>query len=107
MTSDTDPNSFRPINIEFLAKGTGDSFDICLQSDSETFVKFASTDPKHQDKVLRLLEEGEIDQEFYIREDDLFKYYQYATQSLRLVMNDPNVPLETKTKKYMRCPKGR
>ena len=49
MTSDTDLNIFRPINIEFLAKGTGDSFDIFLQSDSETFVKFASTDPKHQD----------------------------------------------------------
>ena len=82
MTSDTGSNSFRPINIEFLAKGTGDSFDIFLQSDSENFVKFASTDPKHQDKVLRLLEEGEIDQEFYIREEDLFKYYQYATKSL-------------------------
>ena len=82
MTSDTDSNNFRSINIEFLAKGTGDAFDIFLQSDSETFVKFASTDPKHQDKVLRLLEEGEIEQEFYIREEDLFKYYQYATKSL-------------------------
>ena len=47
MTSDTDPNSFRPLNIEFLVKGTGDSFDIFLQSDSEIIVKFTSTDPKH------------------------------------------------------------
>ena len=106
MTSDTGSNSFRPINIEFLAKGTGDSFDIFLQSDSENFVKFASTDPKHQDKVLRLLEEGEIDQEFYIREEDLFKYYQYATQSLRSVMSNPNVPLETKTKKVYEVSQG-
>jgi len=104
MTSDS--NNFRPVNIEFLAKGTGDSFDIFLQSDSENFVKFASTDPKHQDKVLRLLEEGEIDQEFFIREEDLFKYYQYATQSLRSVMNDPNVPLETKTKKIYEVSQG-
>ena len=78
-----------------------------LQSNSETFVKFASTDPKHQEKVLRLLDEGEIEQEFYIREEGLFKYYQYATQSLRSVMNILNVPIETKTKKYMRCPKER
>jgi HD-GYP domain-containing protein (c-di-GMP phosphodiesterase class II) len=106
MTSDTHSNSFRPVNIEFLAKGAGESFDIFLQSDSETFVKFASTDPKHQDKVLRLLEEGEIDQEFYIREEDLFKYYQYATQSLRSVMNNPKVPLETKTKKIYEVSQG-
>jgi hypothetical protein len=82
MTSYTDPNSFRPFNIEFLVRGTGDSFDIFLQSDSETFVKFTSTDPKHQGKVLGLLEEGVIDQAFYIREEDLYKYYQYATKSL-------------------------
>jgi HD-GYP domain-containing protein (c-di-GMP phosphodiesterase class II) len=106
MTSNTGSNSFRPVNIEFLAKGTGDSFDNFFQSDSETFVKFASTDPKHQDKVLRLLEEGEIEQEFYIREEDLFKYYQYATQSLRSVMNNPNVPLETKTKKIYEVSQG-
>lgn len=106
MTSDTKPNSFRPINIEFLAKGKGESFDIFLKSDSENFVKFASTDPKHQDKVLRLLEEGEIEQDFYIHEEDLFKYYNYATQSLRSVMNNPNVPLETKTKKVYEVSKG-
>ena len=106
MTTEIDPKSFRPINIEFLAKGTGESFDIFFRSDSENFVKFASTDPKHQDKVLRLLEEGEIEQEFYIREEDLFKYYKYATQSLRNVMDDPNVPLETKTKKVYEVSKG-
>ena len=65
-----------------MVKGTGDSFDIFLQSDSEIFVKFTSADPKHQGKVLSLLEEGEIDQTFYIREEDLYKYYQYATKSL-------------------------
>lgn len=104
MTSES--NSFRPVNIEFLAKVEGDSFDIFLQSNSETFVKFTSTDPKHQEKVLRLLDEGEIEQEFYIREEDLFKYYQYATQSLRSVMNIPNVPIETKTKKIYEVSQG-
>jgi hypothetical protein len=49
MTADTEENSFRPIDIEFLAKGTGESFDIFLKSDSDNYVKFASTDPKHQD----------------------------------------------------------
>ncbi|MEK9628723.1 MAG: HD domain-containing protein [Nitrospinota bacterium] len=106
MTSQTEHKNYRPINIEFLAKGSGDSFDIFLESDSGTFVKFASTDPRHQDKVLRLLEEGDFEQEFFIKEEDLFKYYQYATKSLRSVMNDPKVPVETKTRKVYEVSKG-
>ena len=81
MTSDTDPNRFRPLNIKFLIKERATHLTF-FQSDSETFVKFTSTDPKYQGKVLRLLKEGESDQAFYIREEDLYKYYQYATNSL-------------------------
>ena len=106
MSSETASKSFRPINLEFLAKGGGESFDIFIQSDSENFVKFASTEPKHQDKVLRLLEEGEIDQDFFIKEEDLFKYYHFATQSLRSVMDNPDVPVKTKTKKVYEVSKG-
>ena len=47
MSSETASKSFRPIILEFVAKGGGESFDIFIQSDSENFVKFASTDPKH------------------------------------------------------------
>lgn len=109
MTSDIGTQIFRPINIEFLGKGTGEAFDIFIKVDnsgSETYVKFASTEPKHQDKVLRLLEEGEIDQEFYIHEEDLCKYHNFATQSLRTIVGNPNVPFETKTKKIYEVSQG-
>lgn len=52
------------------------------------------------------MEEGEIEQDFYIKEEDLFKYYQYVTKSLRGVIDNPNVPLEVKTKKVYEVSKG-
>ena len=99
---------FREINIEFLAKGGDEAFDIFYKTDSfgtEKFVKFASTERKHQEKVMRLLEEG-TDQEFYIHEADLFKYYKYATNSLRAVMANPDVPVKVKTEKIYEVSKG-
>ena len=104
----TEDGKFREINIEFLAKGGDEGFDIFYKTDNfgtEKFVKFASTERKHQEKVLRLLEEG-TDQEFYIHEEDLFKYYKFATNSLRAVMANPNVPIKEKTEKIYEVSKG-
>ncbi|MBC8287911.1 MAG: HD domain-containing protein [Nitrospinae bacterium] len=104
----TEGDKYREINIEFLAKGGDEAFDIFYKTDSfgtDKFVKFASTERKHQEKVMRLLEEG-IDQEFYIHEEDLFKYYKYATNSLRAVIANPDVPLKQKTQKIYEVSKG-
>jgi HD-GYP domain-containing protein (c-di-GMP phosphodiesterase class II) len=104
----TEGDNYREINIEFLAKGGEGAFDIFYKTESfgvSKFVKFASTERKHQEKVIRLLEEG-TDQDFYIHEDDLFKYYRYATNSLRAVMANPDIPLKQKTEKIYEVSKG-
>ncbi len=101
-------DKFREINIEFLAKGGDEGFDIFYKTDNfgtDKFVKFASTERKHQEKVMRLLEEG-TDQEFYIHEADLFKYYKFATNSLRAVMANPDIPAKEKTEKIYEVSKG-
>ena len=108
MSELTDEGRYREINLEFLAKGGEGSFDIFYKTESlgtTKFVRFASTERKHQDKVRRLLEEG-TDQEFYIHEDDLFKYYKYATNSLRAVVSNPDIPLKKKTEKIYEVSKG-
>ncbi|MEK9628496.1 MAG: hypothetical protein VW455_05700 [Nitrospinota bacterium] len=90
---------YREIDIGFLDKGGDEPFDFYYQTESfgtTKYVKFASTDPRHQDKVRRLLEDG-TDQEFYIQEEDLFKYYKCATKSLKSMVSNPNIPLKEKT----------
>ena len=77
--------NFKEIDLGFLDKGGDKSFYIFYKTETfgtVKYVKFASTDPKHQDKVRRLLEDG-TDQDFYIHGDKLFKYYKYATRSLK------------------------
>lgn len=75
MGAESGEEKFREIDISFLDKGGDENFDIFYQTESFGTIKyvlFASTDPKHQDKVRRLLEDGP-EQEFYIHEEDLFK----------------------------------
>ncbi len=99
---------YREINIEFLAKGGDEGFDIFYKTDSygtAKFIKFASTERKHQEKILRILEEG-ADQDYYIHEDDLFKYYKFATNALRSMMTDTGIPLKAKTEKIYEVSKG-
>ena len=106
--AETEEGKFREIDIGFLSEGGDESFDIFYQTESFGTIKyvlFASTDPKHQDKVKRLLEEG-TDQEFYIHEEDLFKYYKYATKSLKAMVSNPDIPLKEKTEKIYEVSKG-
>jgi putative nucleotidyltransferase with HDIG domain len=46
-----------------------------------------------------LIESGESNQDFYIHEEDIAKYHQQATRSLRKLISDPKIPLEEKTGK--------
>ncbi len=108
MDTATEEGKYRGINIKFLAKGGDEGFNIFDKTESfgtEKFVMFSSTERKHQEKIMRLLEEG-TDQDFYIHEEDLFKYYKYATNALRAVVSNPNIPLKEKTKKIYEVSKG-
>ncbi len=100
---------FRPIDLEFLNSDGAEIFDIFYKTSSfgsAQYVKFASSHPSHQDKVRRLIEEGENDQEFFIREEDLGKYYGLATKSLRTLISNPQIPFEKKTRKIYDVSKG-
>lgn len=93
---------FRLINIEYLEFGPTQNYEIFYKSSAfgtPRFVKYASSHPSHQNKVRRLIESGESNQEFYIREEDLVKYHQQATEALRSMISNPNIPLQNKTKK--------
>ena len=61
MGTATEESNYREINLESLAKGGDEGFDIFYKTDSYgtvKFVKFASTERKHREKVMRLLEDG-------------------------------------------------
>lgn len=95
-------NPYRPINFEFLSKSKTLSFDIYCKSDAfgqTHFVKFASASiPKHQEKIRQLLESRDFVEQFYIHEEDLFKYYDHATETLKKIMSSDTVSLREKTK---------
>lgn len=99
---DQNEEQFRLINIEYLDASTSQYYDVFYKSSAfgvTRYVKFASSHPSHQDKVRRMIESGESHQDFYIREEDLMKYYQQTTRSLRKIITNPQLPLEQKTKK--------
>lgn len=99
---ETQDAQFCPINLEFLSGSGKETFDIYYKTESfgtARFVKFASSDPAHQDKFRELLASGESQEEFFIREEDVVKYYGRATRSLRKMVADPQIPLKKKTEK--------
>ena len=99
---DKEEAHFRPINLKFLKGEITETFDIYYKTEAfgtTRFVKFASTSPKHQDKVRQLIEEKEGTKDFFIHPDDLMKYYSQATVHLRKMMTDPNITLKEKTKR--------
>lgn len=99
MTMDT---SYRKINLEFLNSNEDEHFDIFFKTRSYgtvKFVRFATSKPEHHEKVLRLLESEDPLEDFYIREEDLFKYYRQATTSLRKIVANPKVSFEKKAQK--------
>jgi HD-GYP domain-containing protein (c-di-GMP phosphodiesterase class II) len=93
---------FRPINLKYLKGEFKESFEIFYKTEAfgtARFVLFVSADPAHQDKARKLIEDNEGDQEFYIKEEDLNKYFSQATTSLRDMIDDPDLSLEEKTRK--------
>jgi HD-GYP domain-containing protein (c-di-GMP phosphodiesterase class II) len=97
-----DEQQFRPINLKYLKGDFTESFNIYYKTEAfgtTRYVLFVSADPAHQDKARKLIEEKEGTEEFFIREDDLNKYFSQATSSLRDMISDPNVSLEEKTTK--------
>jgi len=105
----TQEQGYRRINLEFLSQSSGDHFDIFYKTNSFgqiKFVKFASSEPRHHEKVQRLLESGEALEEFFIQETDLFKYYKHVTNTIRSIVSNPEIPVEKKTQKVYEVSKN-
>jgi len=95
-------HEYRPINAELLDKSHLGDFELFYKTESfgETrFVKFASSEPAHLEKLRGLIESGELQEQLYIKETDRMKYHGQATESLRALVNDPKVKLEVKVAK--------
>jgi len=95
--------NYRPINMEFLGKSGKLAFDIFTKATAfgeTSYVKFADAgNPRHQEKVHSFLEAGDFEEEFFIHEEDLFKYYEHATDTLKRVMANSKVTVKEKTRK--------
>ena len=99
---DKQDQRFRPIDLKYLKGEIQESFEIYYKTEAfgtTQFVKFVSADPQHQDKARKLIEEKEGTEEFFIKEEDLMKYFNQATTHLRDMIADSNISLEEKTKK--------
>lgn len=93
---------FRPINLKYLKGEMQESFEIFYKTEmfgTPRYVKFASTDSRHQQKTRKMIEEKEGAEDFFIKEDDLVKYFNQATTHLREMIADPSISLEEKTGK--------
>ena len=99
---ENDVTQFRPINLKYLKGEMKESIEIFYKAHSfgtTRFVKLVSADPQNQDKARKLIEEKEGTEEFFIRKDDMGKYFNQATAQLKEMMADPNISLNEKTKK--------
>ena len=99
---DKQDQRFRPIDLKYLKGEIQESFEIFYKTEafgSAKFVKFVSADPQHQEKTQKLIEEKEGTEEFFIKEEDLMKYFSQATTHLRDMIADSNISLEEKTRK--------
>ncbi len=106
ITTDT---SYRKINLEFLNNSGDDPFNIFYKTRSYgtiKYVRFATSKPDHHEKVLRLLESGDPLEDFYIQEEDLFKYYHHATTTLRTIVANPKISFEKKARKVYEISKN-
>ena len=77
--ADSEEIEFKRITRTFFKKEWKESFDIFYQvpADGEKkFVKFAKFDPQDYSRLDAILEEKQ-NEVFYIREIDLYKYYQF------------------------------
>jgi putative nucleotidyltransferase with HDIG domain len=106
MTADT---SYRKINLEFLNNSGNEYFDIFYKARSYgtvKYIRFATSKPEHHEKVVRLLESGDPLEDFYIQEEELFKYYRHATTTLRKIVANPEISFEKKAKKVYEVSKN-
>jgi HD-GYP domain-containing protein (c-di-GMP phosphodiesterase class II) len=102
LDAENEEEQFRPVHLKYLKGKIQENFEIFYKTESFgniQFVKLVSADPENQDKAQKLIAEKEGTEDFFIRKEDIGKYFNQATSQLRDMMADPNIPLLEKTKK--------
>ena len=78
---------YRKIEIESLSESGDQKFNLYVKS-NDSFVKFAGTEPAHQEKVRKLLKAGELTEDLYIDVLEQEQYFKQITGSLASVASD-------------------
>lgn len=97
-----DENLFRLVNLKYLKGEIQENLEIFYKTVSfgnTQFVKLVSADPENQEKAQQLIAEKEGTEDFFIKKEDIGKYFKQATAQLRDMMADTSIPLEEKTTK--------
>lgn len=100
MTDSTTEFDYRPINPRLLGSDFKFNFNLYYRTRVDgqmKYLKFADQTNEHKDKVLSLLNTGDLEQELFVRELDMVDYYQQATEVLREFIVDTDVSFEEKT----------
>jgi len=93
---------FHPIDITILDKNANLAFNIFSKvqgTNENSYVLYASKEPRYRDKVRELLQSSELMEELYIHEEDLMLYYEHATNSVRDFVINSDAPPEKKMEK--------
>ena len=89
-------NRFHPVNTKVLDGNENLAFNIYSKVQGaveDSFVLYASKEPRYRDKVRELLQSSELMEKLYVHEDDLLLYFEHATDSLReFVINSDASP---------------
>lgn len=78
---------YRKIDVESLSETGDQKFNLYVKSNDD-FVKFAGTEPTHQEKVRKLLKAGELNEDLYIDVLEQENYFKQITGSLASVASD-------------------
>lgn len=99
--TETKNRGYCPIDLDMLCKSGMELFDIYYRVNSFrsfTFVRLADSIPEQNDEVERLLQSGEALEEFFVREEDAFKYQRHVSENLRKITADPHISFQEKSK---------
>ena len=95
---------FHPVNTKVLNENGNLTFNIYSKvqdATEDSFILYASKEPRYRDKVRELLQSSELMEELYIHEEDLMLYFEHATNSLRdYVVNSDASPEKKMEKVY-------
>ncbi len=91
---------YRPINPRLLGNDFKFNFNLYYRTRVDgqlKYLKFADQSNQHKDKVLNLIDSGDLEEELFVREMDMVDYYQQATEVMQDFIVDTGISVKEKT----------